>query len=123
MSNLVGKTVHHSWTQGPWAGASFVTLFCSEDTLVWNNISDPDNVSSEKETYVRAEIAPGIAQISWKEDPANTNFGLIWTLNFNDNSITGVIVNADPKANVNVSGTFEVVEGLDVNTDAGLMGC
>ena len=102
MKDLVGNTVHHTWTAGPWAGASFVTLFCSAATLVWNNISDPENVMSEKKTYVRSDIAPGIVQISWKEAPDTTNFGLIWTLNFNTNEITGVIVNVDTHANVNV---------------------
>ena len=75
----------------------------------------------KKKTYVRSDIAPGIVQISWKEAPDTTNFGLIWTLNFNTNEITGVIVNVDTHANVNVSGRFEVKPGLAV--DAGLMGC
>lgn len=123
--DLVGKTVKHSWSKGPFPegmpAPTFQTLFCSADTLVWNNITDPAAVTASQETYAHAEVAPGVVQISWKESPETTNFGLIWTLNFNTNEIFGVIVNADPNMNMNVSGNFEVVDGLEVG--AGMNGC
>jgi predicted SnoaL-like aldol condensation-catalyzing enzyme len=120
-TGLVGKQVKHQWTKGPWAGASFTTLFCNDSDLVWNNTSDPDKITFEKEKYVRRDIGDGVVQISWKEDPNRTNFGLIWTLDFNTNKIYGVIVNASPTENINVEGKFEVINSLEV--EKGLTGC
>lgn len=120
-TQLVGKKVKHQWTKGLWSGASFTTFFCSENVLTWNNTSDPSNISSESEQYYRTEIAEGIIQISWKEDPETTNFGLIWTLNFNTKKIYGVIVNASKTENINVEGDFEVIDSLEI--EEGLTGC
>ena len=121
--NLAGKTITHSWSEGLWAGASFVTVFCSENELVWNNVTNPDEVTAERETYVRVDLSDDIAQISWRESPDTTNLGLIWTLNFATNQITGVIVNAMPEQNVNVAGTFTMTDGVQVDTALGLTGC
>lgn len=120
-STLVGKTIKHTWTKGKWAGSSYTTLFCSKDTLVWNNTTDPEHIVSERETYIRTDITDGIVQISWREDPAYTNYGLVWTLDFNQMKIYGVIVNAIAVENIVVEGSFEVKNSLEV--EAHLLGC
>lgn len=120
-TQLIGKKVKHEWKKGPWTGATFTTFFCSESVLTWNNTTDPDHITSEIEQYYRTEIAEGIVQISWKEDPDTTNFGLIWTLNFNTNKIYGVIINASPTENINVEGDFSVIDSLE--KEEGLKGC
>lgn len=118
---LSGKTVKHQWIKGPWAGASFTTFFCNNENLIWNNTTNPNEISSEKEKYIRRDIAEGIVQISWKENPKTTDFGLIWTLNFNKHKIYGVIVNASKTENINVEGTFEIINSL--TPEKGLMNC
>ncbi|MEM1177221.1 MAG: hypothetical protein AAGM22_02655, partial [Acidobacteriota bacterium] len=120
-TDLVGKQIRHRWTKGPFAGASFTTLFCSESLMAWNNTSNPEAITSDREAYVRTELADGVVQLSWKEDPKKTNFGLIWTLNFNTQTVYGVIVNASPTENVNLEGHFEVFDTLEVGE--GLNGC
>ena len=107
---LIGKAVKHSWTKGIAKKACFETIFCNERELVWNNITDLTKITSEKNAYIRTDITDGIVQISWRENPKTTNYGLIWTLDFNKHKIYGVIVNALPNENLVVEGNFKVIE-------------
>lgn len=122
---LVGKTVTHEWTENPYGAdkpvPSYVTFFCDDSTLVWNAVTDPSDIRSGTETYTRTDFAPGIVQITWKESPDTSNYGVIWTLKFETMESYGVIVNADPNANQILAGTLGVTDGL---TPAdGLTGC
>jgi hypothetical protein len=114
-SDIVGKTIVHSWAIGPFPAdmprPAFETLFCSADRLVWNNVTDPDAIIGQAENYSRVEIGEGIVQISWKESPETTNLGVVWTLNFNSGKIYGVIVNGNPKMNFVLEGEFTVRDG------------
>lgn len=113
---LLGKTIVHSWTEGPLPSdmpkPAFETSFCSTERLVWNNVTDPAAITGQAETYTTTTIAPGIVQINWKESPETTNLGVVWTLNFNAGRIHGVIVNGNPEMNLVLSGLFELRDGL-----------
>ena len=122
---LTGTTIRHSWDTNPFSpggpNPSFVTVICDDQTLVWNNITDPDNPMAEKEHYVRTDLAEGLVQVSWRESPDTTNFAVIWTLDFNTQRIYGVLVNVEPTRNFNVVGRFTQTPGTEVS--APLRGC
>jgi hypothetical protein len=122
---LVGKTFSHSWTVNKypkdWPTPKYVTLFCDEKTVVWNNVTDTENVYSGIEQYELTEIDPGILQVTWKESPDTTKFGITWTLNFRTWAIYGVVVNVDPKSNFSVAGGFSFRD--DLLPGAPLAGC
>lgn len=81
-------------------------MICDAKKLIWNNITDMDNFSYGEEEYTAVELAPNFIQVSWKESPKTTNYGIIWTLDLNINQIKGVLVNIDSRVNYVVSGTF-----------------
>lgn len=114
-SNLVGKTITHAWTINTFPAdrpaPSYVTLFCDYETLVWNDVTDQKNVISGVESYLVREIDKDIVQVSWKESPETTNYGMVWTLNFRTNEIFGVLVNVDKKINYSVAGKFQSRQG------------
>lgn len=108
-----GVVVRHGWEQPFAPGGAlprFVTSIASPNELVWHNVTDPEAISSGTEYYVRTDLAPGIVQITWKESPDTTDFGVVWTLNVDSGRIHGVIVNADPKRNMVLSGDFRIDE-------------
>lgn len=113
---LIGKKVSHSWTENTfpkeWPTPTFETFICDANTLIWNNTTDMNNISSGVETYTAVELAPNVLQVSWKESPETTNYGIIWTLDFSDMTIKGVLVNIDPKRNFVVSGKFTLEEAI-----------
>ncbi len=140
-----GNTIKHTWTEGAFAGAEFITFICDDNTLVWNQTRYPDAFgggkitppSTSKEQYAIADVYAGILQVSWREN--GTNLGIqsvIWTLNFATNKIYGALVfegdfgfgvdiNDAPldaegnRQNFTVSGTFEVIEGISEPDDFG----
>ena len=122
---LVGNTFVHTWTINPFPEAQpspkYETLFCDEDTLVWNDVTDSTRVQSGVETYVLTELSPGVVQVTWKESPDTTNHGVVWTLNFRTYAIYGVRVNADPHTNHVLAGGFSFRDG--VRADVPLRGC
>jgi hypothetical protein len=113
--NLVGKTFTHSWTINTFPAGSpvpaYVTIICDYETLVWNNVTDPKHVTSGVESYLVRAIDKDIVQVSWKESPETTNYGMVWTLNFRTNEIFGVLVNVDKKTNYSVAGKFQIKQG------------
>lgn len=113
---LVGKKVSHSWTENTfpkeWPTPTFETFICDDSTLIWNNTTDKNNITSGVETYTVVKLAPKVLQVSWKESPETTNYGIIWTLDFNDMTINGVLVNIDPKRNFVVSGLFTIEDAI-----------
>jgi hypothetical protein len=122
---LVGNTFVHSWTINPFPRSrpvpKYETLFCDEDTLVWNDVTDLSKVHSGVETYVLTELSPGVVQVTWKESPETTNHGVVWTLNFRTYAIYGVRVNADPNANHVLAGGFSFRDGVQAKVP--LQGC
>ena len=116
--DFVGKQVHHTWNEN---GISFVSIFCNEDTFVWNDLGDPDNIVTGVETYVRVEISDSVVQYSWKESPEERDFGLTWTFNFDTDTVYGVIVNVFPDFNLNLVAPFTLVDGFEV--EEGLTSC
>jgi hypothetical protein len=124
-AELVGKTVTHDWTQNPYGAdtpvPSYVTFFCDDTTLVWNAVTDPSDIRSGREAYTRTDLAPGIVQITWKESPETSNYGVIWTMKFDTMESFGVVVNAEPDANQILAGTLGLTEGLA--PAEGLTGC
>ena len=109
--DFVGKQVHHTWNQN---GISFVSVFCNEDTFVWNDLGDPDNIVVGVETYVKVEISDSVVQYSWKEPPTARDYGLTWTFNFDTGMVYGVIVNVFPDFNLNLDAPFTLVDGFEV---------
>ncbi|WP_250655988.1 hypothetical protein [Alkalimarinus coralli] len=113
---LVGKKVSHSWTENTfpkeWPTPTFETYICDNRTLIWNNTTDKNNLSFGVEAYTAVELAPKVLQVSWKESPETTNYGIIWTLDFNDMTINGVLVNIDNTRNFVVSGAFTIEEAV-----------
>ena len=79
--NLAGTTVRHAWTTNPWMPGgpkpTFVTVICDDETLVWNNVTDPDNPTAEKERYVRTDLAEGVIQVAWRESPDTTDLAIM----------------------------------------------
>ncbi len=122
---IAGTTVRHAWTTNPWApggpNPTFVTVICDDETLVWNNVTDPDHPTFEREHYVRTDLAEGIVQVAWRESPETTNLAVIWTLDFNTNRIHGVLVNVVPTRNDHLTGEFSLTEGTSVEPP--LQGC
>lgn len=122
---LSGKTIRHAWSTNPWMpggpSPTFVTVVCDDETLVWNNITDAEHPTAEKEHYVRTDLADGVIQVAWRESPDTTNLAVIWTLDFNTSQIYGVLVNVEPTRNFHVRGTFSIADGTAV--DAPLRGC
>jgi len=113
---LAGKKVSHSWTENTfpkeWPTPTFETFICDNSTLIWNNTTDINNISFGVEAYTAVELAPNVLQVSWKESPETTNYGIIWTLDFNNMTIKGVLVNIDPKRNFVVAGKFTFEETI-----------
>ncbi len=124
-ANIVGKTFTYSWAINTFPDTeptpAYVTIFCDYESLVWNNVTDPKNVVSNAENYLVRAIDKDIVQVSWKENPATTNHGIVLTFNFRTNEIFGVLVNVDKKINYSVAGKFQSKNG----TTAGkpLTGC
>ncbi len=107
---LTGSTISHSWTENTfpttWSTPKFETFICDDKMLIWNNITDMKHLTSGVEEYTVVELAPKLLQVSWKESPETTNYGIVWTLDFNQMIIRGVLVNIDSKVNFVVSGKF-----------------
>jgi hypothetical protein len=99
-----------------WSTPRYVLLFCDEQTLVWNDVTDEDNVHSGVESYELTEIDPGVLQVSWKESPESTGYGVVLTINFHTWAIYGVLVNVDPGANYSVAGGFSFKSGVQVES-------
>ncbi len=119
-----GTVIRHGWEQPFFPGGPlprFVTSIESTSGLVWHNVTDPQAVASEAESYVRTDIAPGIVQITWKEPADATNFGVVWTLDFGTGRIHGIVVNADPTRNLVLSGDF-VAQDRTVTPASGVVG-
>jgi len=110
--DLVGKQVVHTWDQN---GGKFVSSFCDESTFTWNDLSMPDVVTAT-EVYVKTILSNDTVMYSWKEPapPVGRDFGLTWIFNFSTMTVYGVIVNVFPDSNLNLSGPFEIVDGLTV---------
>jgi hypothetical protein len=115
-SLISGSMISHSWTENSfpnhWPAPKFETFICDDRTLVWNNITDMKKLTSGIEKYDAVELAPNLLQVSWKESPETTNYGIIWTLDFNKMSIHGVLVNIDSHVNYVVSGNFSQQKSL-----------
>jgi len=109
--DLVGKQLVHTWDE---INLSVITLFCNASEFVWNEASDPNAIFAGRENYVRTVVSDEVVQFSWKESPVARNLGLTYTLNFRTGKIYGVIVNASPSTNLNLSGNFTIVDGLEV---------
>ena len=122
---LVGTKLSHRWTEvaEQHEPGSFVTLFCRDDTLVWNDTSNPDDVRSGREAYVRTDLAPGIVQVSWKQSPEVDEVGVVWTLNFETNRIHGVVIRTGANDNELSAGEFEQSDDMTVDISAGLQDC
>lgn len=122
---LVGKTTEHVWSNNDfptdWPAPKYKVIFCDSETLVWNNITNIENINSGVEKYSVVELGENLIQVSWKESPETTNYGIIWTLNFKTSDIYGVLVNIDPGKNYVVSGKFDIKKGTKVA--APLKGC
>ena len=111
--DLVGKQVVHTWDQN---GGKFVSSFCDEETFTWNDLSIPDAVVTATEHYVKTILSNEMVMYAWKEPapPVGRDFGLTWIFNFSTMQVFGVIVNVFPDSNLNLSGPFEIVDGLTV---------
>ena len=122
---LTGTVISHSWTENTfpksWPTPKFETFICDEETLIWNNITNMKHLTHGVEKYTVVEIAPKLLQVSWKESPETTNYGIIWTLDFNQMVIRGVLVNIDANTNFVVSGKFSQQHNL--NTKPYLKSC
>jgi len=83
---LVGNTTEHAWVNNnfpaEWPTPRYRVSFCSDDTLVWNNITNAANPDSGIEKYDAVQLGPDLLQVSWKESPETTNFGIVWKLDF-----------------------------------------
>lgn len=122
---LTGNTFVYSWTINPYADGTpaprYETRFCDERTLVWNDVTDPNDVKSGAETYELTELDPGVVQVTWKESPQATNHGVVLTINFRTYAIYGVVVNAEPDRNTILAGGFSFRDGVQVRPP--LRGC
>lgn len=122
---LAGSVISHSWTENTfpktWPTPKFETFICDNKTLIWNNVTDINHLTSGIEQYNVVELAPKLFQVSWKESPETTNYGIIWTLDFNQMIIRGVLVNIDTKMNFVVSGKF--THKVSVNVKPYLKSC
>ena len=122
---LTGTVISHSWTKNSfpkaWPTPKFTTFICDQHTLIWNNITNIEQLSFGIERYTVVELAPKLLQVSWKESPDTTNYGIIWTLDFNQMNINGVLINIDQNINYVVSGKFSQQNSL--TGDAYLKSC
>lgn len=122
---LSGKTLTYSWTINTlpedWSTPKYITFICDEKTLVWNNVTDKNKVISGVEKYELSEVSPGVLQISWKESPKTTDYGVILTFSFISYGIYGVLVNVDPEINYSVAGGFNIYDGIQAEKP--LTGC
>lgn len=105
-TKLVGKTIKHTWTEGPFAGAGYETTLTSEHALSWKAVAGQPKGMSDSEEYMRTDIAPGVVQLSWKESTVTTGFTVVLTLNFDTKKIYGVI--GDKDKNYVLAGSFTV---------------
>ena len=119
--DFTGKTVTHTWNEN---GARFLSLFCTNSTFVWNDLTDPFNIVTGEEKYTRKVISDDVVQYSWKESPLARDYGIAWTFNVNTGMVYGIIVNFTPEENLDVEGTYEVDDTLELSTVfSGLRGC
>ncbi|MDX5594608.1 hypothetical protein [Pseudovibrio sp. SPO723] len=123
--DLLGKTLTHAWQEAKADGEAiekrFETFFCETDKLVWNDVTEISAPKHGVASYTMTQISPDIAQLTWRGSPESQQLGYVWTLDFSQGKVYGVIINADADRNVTVEGTFEVLSG--VTPTEGRQGC
>ncbi len=108
----LGKSIHFVWTVTV-KGAetieqNFATIICSAENLVWQSLSK-NGKSNGRATYTLQQITPEITQVSWKDNPQESNLGWVWTLDSSTGKAYGVVINAQPYENLTIAGNFSVL--------------
>ena len=108
----LGKSLNFAWsamTEG--AGAmeeKFTAFICDTEALAWNTTSELGR-SRGSARYTVQQVTPDVIQISWKDDPQESNLGWIWTLDTTSGKAYGVVVNSEPYENLSIMGEFAIL--------------
>ncbi|MGH0000149.1 hypothetical protein ACQU0X_08720 [Pseudovibrio ascidiaceicola] len=111
----LGKSLNFAWTitkEGAEAiEEKFTTFICNSEALAWNTTSKLGK-SKGSATYTVQQITPDITQISWKDNPQESNLGWVWTLDAASGKAYGVVINSQPYENLSIEGEFAVLPVL-----------
>lgn len=108
----LGQSLNFAWSaMKEGAGAmeeKFTAFICNTEALAWNTTSELGS-SKGSARYTVQQITPDVIQISWKDDPQESNLGWIWTLDTTSGKAYGVVVNSQPYENLSIMGEFAVL--------------
>ncbi|MES0870326.1 hypothetical protein [Pseudovibrio sp. SCP19] len=108
----LGKSLNFAWSitkDGAEAiEEKFTAFICNAEALAWNTTSQFGK-SKGTATYTVQQITPDITQISWKDNPQESNLGWVWTLDEASGKAYGVVVNSQPYENLAIEGEFTVL--------------
>lgn len=92
-NNLVGSTISHVWTTGPWVPSGYNHELLTDTQLRWTGISGKRTGLSDRVTYEHVAVSPQIHQFSWIEE-SNDNLHKVLVYNFERLTVDGVLFNS-----------------------------
>ncbi|GHB33091.1 hypothetical protein GCM10007094_22610 [Pseudovibrio japonicus] len=108
----LGKSLSFAWSaMKEGAGTveeKFTAFICDTEALAWNTTSELGR-SKGSARYTVQQVTPDVIQISWKDDPQESNLGWIWTLDTTSGKAYGVVVNSQPYENLSIMGEFAIL--------------
>ena len=108
----LGKSLNFAWTitkEGAEAiEEKFTAFICDSEALAWNTTSTLGGGKGSA-IYTVQQITSDITQISWKDNPQESNLGWVWTLDAASGKAYGIVVNSHPYENLSIEGVFAVL--------------
>ncbi len=107
-SEIRGKTMLFTWTDGPTKGKTYEHVFHQDGTVDFHATNaeskGPSKPAGAKPQYAAIKVAEGVYAVSYLAQP----YTLTAVLNFDDHRMVGFA--SDAKDWYPVKGTFEVVD-------------
>jgi len=114
---ILGKTVHLKWTDGPTKGMTHAHFFHEDGTVEWRALDDGQKpatgdtpASVDRPRCLARDITEQVVLMSYL---SNSGYTLTVTLNFRNQTVVGVASN--DKTWVPVEGTFSVAHHAAVS--------
>lgn len=114
---ILGKTVHLKWTDGPTKGTTHAHVFHEDGTVEWHALDGgrkpaPNETTAkvDRPGYLARDITEQVVLMSYL---SNSGYTLTVTLNFRNQTVVGVASN--DKTWAPVEGTFSVTHHAAVS--------
>ncbi|SDR38164.1 hypothetical protein [Pseudovibrio sp. Tun.PSC04-5.I4] len=108
----LGRSINLAWKatkEGTEAAEeTFTTFICNAEKLAWKSTTTELGPAKGSANYTVQQVTPTITQISWKDNPQESNLGWVWTLDAATGKAYGVVVNSQPFENLPITGEFTV---------------